>query len=210
MKKIVLAALFLTALLLAAGGCFSPWQGGEAEVVLNLGGSASTARTFGGYPPDDNATREALKYIVEFTNSAEKVKFTGKDLAQPIKVRIRPGSWDIHVELTLNGEEYAAGGANNVEIKQGRTNAVSISMQEGGSFDIYIGGYSAPGGLPNGDYRACYWKIEANSVPTKYDLHSSTPSPQTQSTVSAITVVDGVVYAAGNYQNSYGTQTACY
>jgi len=126
MNKVVWARSFTCLIIfavLAFSGCFSPWKGDKATIVLSLNGdSPGRAVAF----PPDNVVFSRLEHTVALSSASENITFQVKG-GSTIKAVVAAGTWDISVQTFLDGELYAAGSAT-ADLQPGQDNIVPLTM----------------------------------------------------------------------------------
>jgi len=133
MKKFVIIGVFVAGLLAA---CFSPWEGDEATLTINLGGGSNGR--LAAWPPfnDDGIFSYDMTYIITLdgpNSITETKKFAEGDNSANAKFSFSliPGTYKIEIKVYLQeGDEnilYAYGSAVE-EVKAGQNTAVSIQM----------------------------------------------------------------------------------
>jgi hypothetical protein len=127
MKKVVVliyaAVLLAFSFLFAA--CFSPYQGDEAFLTINLGGNPrAMAWTETGVMPE---VLGELEYRITLSGAGNRT-FTAKG-GNTIRVSVSPGIWDVKIEAYYDEILFAAG-TGGVDVKAGQDNPVTIKMNE--------------------------------------------------------------------------------
>ena len=122
--KIPILALFFVICCLLLASCFSPWRGNNATITISLGsdGSARAAA----YPPE-GTVRNELDIQIQMNGPGGTDIFSFPKDRTSIVRSVVPGRWDITVEASRNGEEYAKGSVS-VEIKAGENNSITVPM----------------------------------------------------------------------------------
>jgi len=126
-RKIIYSVIGCVFSVSVLAGCFSPWSGDDATIIISLGGASDNRTAVFENPPQASN----LTYKVILTN--------GPSIMEPvivppgkneIKISVAPGRWDITIAAYLEDEKklYAKGIRKGVDIKAGQ-NSVSINME---------------------------------------------------------------------------------
>lgn len=158
-------ALISVSVLLTLIGCFSDWKGDEGTLIINLGGG-SNGRSVVEWPPyglkDDGEPPVPgggsstyvfiykMKYVLTLdgpTGIIEKsAEYNKGASAEDVKfmLSVAPGRWNVKIKAYVVGEDnfLYASGSNVVSVREGKNNAVGITMYK--EYDDL--GNTGPGG----------------------------------------------------------------
>jgi len=120
MKKIVIIGILVS---LAFIGCFSPWKGEEASIILSIGGSTVNRSIW---------PHEKYPYILD--EIVYNVTIDGQDYkkfesigGKTIKTTVTPGIYTITIEAWYLNAHYAKGSLENITIIVGK-NTIPFPM----------------------------------------------------------------------------------
>ncbi|MDR0503795.1 MAG: hypothetical protein LBH16_10805 [Treponema sp.] len=112
-------------------GCFSPWRGDDARIILNLSALGRAVN----YPPDLTVI-DRLEHEITLSSSTEHLSFLAHG-ASVIEAVIAAGFWEITVITSLDGEMYARGSAS-ADLQAGQDNYVLVLMHEVSSVYVQV------------------------------------------------------------------------
>jgi hypothetical protein len=167
MKTKTTLLLILISLSLLFSGCFSDWKGDTGTITLNFDNNNRVVTKF---PPVENPNpntsddREVLfdeiEYEIIFSGHNEEFTLKSKGKESVLAV-VTPGRWEITVKAyiyetgangpgtTVTERIMYAIGKENVRIKPGYRQAVTVKMTNMASVNVYIEYNEDNGGLTN-------------------------------------------------------------
>ena len=184
-RNFSILALFIACSLLVSA-CFSPLGKEEAgTITIDLGGASDRAAALDKWSPlVYPEIFDLIEYRALFSGNGGTVTHTARG-GSVITVAITPGTWNIEVQATVNGERYGRG-TGSAEVKAGQANSARIQMYQwyyelgdrgpGGGIIFYrdLGGFTVTGYGTPGDtgyfapYTAHYLEVApANAGPNQ-------------------------------------------
>jgi len=115
MKKIVVTGVLISFILI---GCFSPWKGDEASIILSLGGSAGN-RSVWPHEEDPDILNEIVYNVIIDGHDYKEINSIG---GMTVKTTVTPGIYTITIEAWYLNEHYAKGSLENITITAGINN----------------------------------------------------------------------------------------
>jgi hypothetical protein len=112
MKKMVTIVILASLVLI---GCFSPWKGNEASIILNIGGSIGN-RSVWPHEEDPSILDEIVYKVIIDGQDYKKFESIG---GKTIKTTITPGIYTITIEAWYLNKHYAKGSLENITINVG-------------------------------------------------------------------------------------------
>jgi len=112
MKKIVVTSVLISFILI---GCFSPWKGDEASIILSLGGSTGN-RSVWPHEEDSGILNEIVYNVIIDGHDYKEFNSIG---GMTVKTTVIPGIYTITVEAWYLNEHYAKGSLENITITAG-------------------------------------------------------------------------------------------
>ena len=118
-------------------GCFVPVSDTETSLTIILNGTDPNNRAvLTSWPPENDAQRGELRYIIELSGSSSKITKTASGNG-PIIIAINPGQWTISVTAYCDGgNEIYAEGSVKASISPGKGNVVQMVLYRAGKYRI--------------------------------------------------------------------------
>ena len=135
-KNIIYTFLVVT-LTFAFSTCVNNLIGtNEGIITINFGGSnaniAYNGRTTLDWPPSDEM-KAVMEYSVKLIQNGDTVYNHNSTGNSTISISIKPGIYTIIVDAEFDNKPYATGSRENIEVKAGQRNPVSINMRPYGT-----------------------------------------------------------------------------
>ena len=124
MKKLTIIISIIYILLLFSS-CFSPWQGNEAILTINLG--SSNGRNV--INPLSQRIIDGLEHKIEIVVDSAERTITLPPGVLSADVNLAPGAYEITIVSKWSEVFYSIGEDKNVNVEQGINNSVSITME---------------------------------------------------------------------------------
>jgi hypothetical protein len=139
-NKVIILLLLCISLIFS--GCFSSWQEETGTIILNLGSNSRMA-----FPPTGQ-DQDELKYEVTFIGANDEFTVNSEGI-EPVKATVIPGDWKITVKAFYYDRGNSANnrpaerimyaiGKENVRVKPGQSNTVTVIMSNMGEIEVNI------------------------------------------------------------------------
>ena len=120
--------------------CFSPFQGKESTLIINLGGG--NGRSAIPWPTENSDIFDDIIYVILLSGNGD-TKILNANGSDKITVAVSPGFWDIDVTAYYKTENFLYGnGSDRVQVRTGETNTANVKMEK----KYFKIGETGPGG----------------------------------------------------------------